>query len=78
VHKEGRSEKDPAEDWYQGEIGFFDFIIIPLAKKLKNCGVFGVSSEECLSYAQQNRQEWVTKGQEVVAELIEKVSKEYP
>jgi hypothetical protein len=78
AYKEGRSEKDPAEDWYQGEIGFFDFYIIPLAKKLKNCGVFGVSSEECLSYARQNRQEWVAKGQEVVAELIEKVSKEYP
>ena len=28
------------------EIGFFDFYIIPLAKKLKDCGVFGVSSDE--------------------------------
>jgi hypothetical protein len=28
------------------EIGFFDFYIIPLAKKLKECGVFGVSSDE--------------------------------
>ncbi len=77
AYKEGRSEKDPAEAWYQGEIGFFDFYIIPLAKKLKNCGVFGVSSAECLSYARQNRQEWVAKGQDVVAELIEKVSKDY-
>jgi len=33
--KEGRAEKDPSEFWYQGEIGFFDFYIIPLAKKLK-------------------------------------------
>jgi hypothetical protein len=77
AYKEGRSEKDPSEGWYQGEIGFFDFYIIPLAKKLKNCGVFGVSSEECLSYARQNRREWAAKGQEVVAELIEKVSEEY-
>jgi hypothetical protein len=30
----------------EGEIGFFDFYIIPLAKKLKECGVFGVSSDE--------------------------------
>jgi hypothetical protein len=29
---------------YDGEIGFFDFYIIPLARKLKECGVFGVSS----------------------------------
>ena len=34
----GRSEKDPTEYWYQGELGFFDFYIIPLAKKLKDCG----------------------------------------
>lgn len=48
VYLSGRSEKDPSEGWYKGEIGFFDFYIIPLAKKLENCGVFGVSSDECL------------------------------
>ena len=44
AYKCGRSEKDPSEFWYKGEMGFFDFYIIPLAKKLKECGVFGVSS----------------------------------
>jgi len=44
----GRSDVDPSEGWYKGEIGFFDFYIIPLAKKLDECGVFGVSSDECL------------------------------
>ena len=57
----------------QGELGFFDFYIIPLAKKLKNCGVFGVSSDEYLKYAENNRREWEHKGQEVVAELIASV-----
>lgn len=47
----GRAEKDPSEGWYEGELGFFDFYIIPLAKKLEECGVFGVSSDECLNYA---------------------------
>lgn len=42
----GRAEKDPAEFWFKGEIGFFKFYIIPLAKKLSDCGVFGVSSDE--------------------------------
>jgi hypothetical protein len=70
---DGRSETDPSESWYQGEIGFFDFYIIPLAKKLKDCGVFGVSSDEYLNYAEQNRMEWERKGQEVVAELVESV-----
>jgi class 3 adenylate cyclase len=68
---EGRAEKDPSEIWYEGEIGFFDFYIIPLAKKLKDCGVFGVSSDEYLTYAMQNRQEWEERGHQVVAELKE-------
>jgi len=71
--KEGRMEKDPSDHWYKGEIGFFDFYIIPLAKKLKNCGVFGVSSDEYLNYAQQNRREWEACGEQAVAEMIAKV-----
>jgi len=66
-----RAEKDPTENWYKGEIGFFDFYIIPLTKKLKECGVFGVSSDEYLNYAEQNRKEWELRGQEVVAEMVE-------
>jgi hypothetical protein len=70
----GRAEKDPSEFWYEGEIGFFDFYIIPLAKKLDECGVFGVSSNEYLNYAMKNRQEWGDKGKEIVAEMLEKYS----
>ena len=70
--KQGRAEKDPSEFWYKGELGFFDFYIIPLAKKLKNCGVFGVSSDEYLNYALSNRKEWELQGQEVVAEMASK------
>jgi len=68
---QGRSEKDPSSNWYEGEKGFFDFYIIPLAKKLKDCGVFGVSSDEYLQYAVQNRKEWDLKGQELVAEMLQ-------
>ena len=50
--------------------------VIPLAKKLKTCGVFGVSSDEFLNYATQNRQEWIKKGEALVAEMIEKIEKE--
>jgi 3'5'-cyclic nucleotide phosphodiesterase len=71
AYKSGRSETDPSINWYQGEIGFFDFYIIPLAKKLKNCGVFGVSSDEYLNYAIQNRQEWESRGQEIVHRMLE-------
>jgi class 3 adenylate cyclase len=70
AYTEGRSDTNPAENWYKGEMGFFDFYIIPLAKKLKNCGVFGVSSEEYLNYAKQNRREWESKGQQIVEEMV--------
>ena len=75
AYKEGRSTNDPSINWYKGEIGFFDFYIIPLAKKLKECGVFGVSSDEYLQYAIDNRNEWERKGESIVQELIESVSK---
>ena len=69
AYVQGRSSQDPTVDWYKGEIGFFDFYIIPLAKKLKNCGVFGKSSDEYLNYAERNRAEWVEQGKLVVAEM---------
>ena len=52
--------------------GFFDFYVIPLAKKLKDCSVFGVSSDEYLNYAEQNRAEWEAKGQQQVEMYLEK------
>jgi hypothetical protein len=70
AYKAGRMAKDPSEFWYQGEIGFFDNYIIPLAKKLKDCGVFGVSSDEYLNYAVQNRMEWEECGEDMVKDMI--------
>ena len=75
--RDGRMGKDPATFWYQGEIGFFDNYVIPLAKKLKECNVFGVSSDEYISYALANREEWEDKGQLTVAELVQEAMKEY-
>jgi hypothetical protein len=76
AYKTGRSEKDPAPGWYQGELGFFDNYIIPLAKKLKDCGVFGVSSDEYLKYALENRREWCAKGEEAVKNMMAKYEEE--
>ncbi|GKY95746.1 hypothetical protein MPSEU_000535400 [Mayamaea pseudoterrestris] len=75
--KDGRSQTDPTHGWYQGEIGFFDFYIIPLAKKLKDCGVFGVSSDEYLNYALHNRREWEIKGQGIISEMVEQMKAKY-
>jgi hypothetical protein len=71
AYRDGRSDKDPSDGWYEGELGFFDCLyIIPLAKKLKECGVFGVSSDECVSYDLQNRCEWADSGQGIVGKYV--------
>lgn len=62
AYKEKRSDKDPLDGWYKGELWFFDNYVLPLAHKLKECGVFGVSSDEYLQYATENRDEWERKG----------------
>jgi len=64
---------DPSTFWYEREKDSLDIYILPLAKKLKECGVFGISSEEYLNYAMNFRQEWEIRGQEVVAEMREKI-----
>jgi len=73
AYKIGRANADPSTFWYEGEFGFFDFYIIPLSKKLSDCGVFGVSSDEYLNYALRNRQEWKQRGHAIVAEMVERV-----
>ena len=70
AYREGRMGADPATFWYNGEIAFLDNYIIPLAKKLKQCGCFGVSSDEYLNYAIQNRNEWEEKGKSIVESLV--------
>jgi class 3 adenylate cyclase len=75
AYQNERMGNDPADGWYQGELGFFDNYVIPLAKKLKECGVFGVSSDEYLNYALENRREWAAKGEDACAKMVEKYSK---
>ncbi len=70
AYRNGRLAKDPADFWYDGELGFLDHYIIPLAMKLNDCGVFGVSSDEFLDYARANRQEWQLKGEQVVKDYV--------
>jgi hypothetical protein len=66
----GRTELDPAAGWYKSELWFYENYIIPLARKLKQCKVFGASSEEFLDYATMNRIEWEAKGEQLVEDWI--------
>jgi len=76
AYQNGRVDKDPSEGWYAGELLFFDNYIIPLAKKLKECGVFGVSCDEVLDYARDNRLEWEQKGKAIVEEWLQEMQRE--
>jgi len=71
----GRQAADPSEGWYKGELWFFDNYVIPLAKKLDECKVFGVSSDEYLHHAEMNRKIWAQKGEEVVKEMVDRYQK---
>jgi 3'5'-cyclic nucleotide phosphodiesterase len=66
AYKAGRADRDPLEGWFWGELWFFDNYVIPLAKKLKECEVFGVDCDQLLDYATQNRMEWQNKGSDIV------------
>ena len=66
----GREAVNPADKWYKDEINFFDCFVIPLARNLKESGVFGGSSDEYLNYAERNREEWELKGEAFLEELL--------
>jgi 3'5'-cyclic nucleotide phosphodiesterase len=67
----GRADRDPCDFWYQGELAFFDVVVIPLAKKLQACSVLDVISNESLRNAIQNRSEWEKKGLEIATSMKE-------
>ncbi len=66
----GHDVEDPSLKWYQGELDFFDNYVIPLAKNLKESNVFGLSCDDYLAYALENRREWEVKGEQLVSEMV--------
>ena len=75
--RQGRADTNPADNWYEGEIGFFDHYIIPLCKKLRDCGVFGPTGDENLNYATSNRNMWAREGEAIVAQMLKDAEVHY-
>ena len=73
AYKSGRADNDPTIGWYESQIGFYDGYIIPLATKLKECGVFGNAGDEYLGNALNNKQEWIEKGRDISARFDETI-----
>ena len=68
-----RSLYDPSETWFESELGLFDFVIIPMAQKLKDCGMFGAAGNSYLQFALSNRQQMHAQGKALVNEMISQV-----
>ena len=60
---------DPMKTWYETQLSFFDKQIIPLATKLRDCQIYGSSSDEFLENALENRSKWKCQGKRIVEEL---------
>jgi 3'5'-cyclic nucleotide phosphodiesterase/Adenylate and Guanylate cyclase catalytic domain len=54
AYMDGRTNSDPTDRWFDGELWFFDHYIIPLAKKLAHCDVFGKAVIARLAFAERH------------------------
>eukprot|EP00980_Cylindrotheca_fusiformis_P014859 scaffold4056_cov115-Cylindrotheca_fusiformis.AAC.3 len=72
---QGRADNDPSKSWYKSELAFFDKFVIPLATRLRDCGVLGESGNECLTNAKENRKKWADRGKRIVQTMLEEFSR---
>ncbi|GAX18681.1 cAMP-specific phosphodiesterase 4 [Fistulifera solaris] len=67
---------DPKPNWFQNQIGFLEFYLLPLANKLDETGVFGgFVGKQFATTVLANRDRWVKKGQKVTDQIIEEGKK---
>ena len=64
----------PAQNWYESQIGFYDFYVIPLAKRLDACGAFGMGGGGGGGYfgplAVRNKELWILRGRECTRIMV--------
>jgi hypothetical protein len=74
AYRIGRISSDPAVKWYRAELGFFDNTVIPLTKRIRRAGVFGVGGAELyVSHAEDNRNEWKQIGRTILSDSKERI-----
>jgi len=59
----------PKENWYDSQIGFFSFYIIPLAERLDACGAFS-GDDKFAPLAVQNMEQWKEFGREITLLMV--------
>jgi hypothetical protein len=65
-----RVDEDPTDGWYEKELEFFDEVVIPLATKLGECGLFGYNGGDFVRTAKVNRKEWEMRGESLVGDYL--------
>lgn len=76
AHLNERLSFDPEESWYENQIGFFSHYILPLAGKMKTCGVFSTTGNVFEYFAMENKKRWIEEGEVISEEIIRDVKKE--
>jgi len=66
---------DCSNQWFEGQISFFDAYIFPLAKRVKQCGVFGGLGNVFYDNACSNRERWILEGRDLCRQMHENASK---
>ena len=75
---QGRGD-DPQSGWFSNQIGFLDFYLLPLARKLDDTGIFGDTRGAVFAnIVEENKARWNQEGMNVTARIIQKGHMEYP
>eukprot|EP00984_Skeletonema_dohrnii_P021840 scaffold11014_cov110-Skeletonema_dohrnii-CCMP3373.AAC.1 len=73
-HEKKNDRPHPAQNWYESQIGFYDFYVIPLAKRLDACGAFGMGGGSGGGYfgplAVRNKELWILRGRECTRIMV--------
>jgi hypothetical protein len=59
----------PKKNWYDSQIGFYTFYIIPLAERLDACGAFS-DDDKFAPLAVQNKENWIEFGRELTTSMV--------
>mmetsp|Transcript_24587 Transcript_24587/g.58328 ORF Transcript_24587/g.58328 Transcript_24587/m.58328 type:complete len:599 (+) Transcript_24587:419-2215(+) len=69
----------PQNGWFNNQIGFLDFYLLPVARKLDDMGVFDDQiGAKFAENVQSNRERWTKEGMNVTAQIIMEGEKAYP
>jgi hypothetical protein len=70
---------DPMNGWFNNQIGFLDFYLLPLARMLDDTGAFGDTRGGVFAaMVERNRKRWTREGMSVTMKIIMEGNKQYP